>query len=326
MSGENVPYQLRPNKFVERQLFYELLGMVDRATPMCDYAYFSMGGKFLVDHKSLHSRFQMKSLFSIEECPVTYKRQLFNRPFKFIRCFNEKSGDFVGRFDDFVSDLGEKKLIAWLDYVSPKDRRTQLEELESLISKLRAFDIFKITLNAAAHTLNSEDPLVHLRNQLGEDAYFPSQVSREDVRKADKFAVVLSTAVQRAVLKGAAGTPDIVPKPLSAFRYSDGNHQMLTVTGILLPVDKKDTFLTSIEFESWEFGAGKWNDVHNISVPDLSEKERRFVDERLFSEPIDELHATLSFKFDGKNDKSIKILEQYLTHYRRYPSFVTVGR
>ena len=326
MSGENVPYQLRPNKFVERQLFYELLEVLGRGKSMSDYAYFSMGGKFLVDHKSLHSRFQMKSLFSIEECPVTYKRQLFNRPFKFIRCFNEKSGDFVDRFDDFVSRLGDKKLVAWLDYVSPKDRRKQLEEFESLVSKLRAFDVFKITLNAATHTLKTDDPLEHLRTQLGVDAYFPSQVSREDVRKADRFAVVLSKAVQKAVLNGVAGTPDTVPKPLSAFRYSDGNHQMLTVTGILLPADEKDSFLNSIDFESWEFSAERWNDVYNVSVPDLSEKERRFVDERLFSEPLDELHATLSFKFDKKNEESIKILEQYLTHYRRYPSFVTVGR
>lgn len=323
MSGSNVPYQLRPNKFVERQLFYELLEAIHRARPMTDYGYFSMGGKFLVDHSALHARFDMKNLYSIEGCSVTYKRQLFNRPFKFIRCWNELSSTFVGRFEEFVSELGDKSLIAWLDYTKPKDRRNQLEELQTLVSKMRPYDVFKITMNASTQTLEGgkeESRLDRIRKQLGEDAYLPNGVGRPDVAKSDKFAVVLAKAIKTAVLESAENA-GLIAIPLAVFRYSDGQ-QMLTVTGILMEEDKKEWFLDATKLNEWPFLPDNWATVKLISVPDLSQKERRFLDERLFSDPTDELHATLSFKFDKDFDKSFQILNEYLTHYRRYPNFI----
>jgi hypothetical protein len=55
MSGSEVSYNLRPNKFVERQLFVELLTKICRQPPS-KYAYISLGGPQLEDHRLMHRR------------------------------------------------------------------------------------------------------------------------------------------------------------------------------------------------------------------------------------------------------------------------------
>jgi hypothetical protein len=99
MSGENVPYYLRPNKFVERLLFIELLEHIGHFKQLKEYSYVSMGGKFLEDFKLIHEHLNLKELFSVEVDGVTFGRQLFNRPLKFINCAKSNSTDFLKSID-----------------------------------------------------------------------------------------------------------------------------------------------------------------------------------------------------------------------------------
>ena len=86
MSGAMVPYHIRPNKYVERQLFIELLSHVDKVVPIVDYLYVSMGGRLLEDFKLLHGRLNLLKMMSIECDEVTYQGQLFNCPMGHIDC------------------------------------------------------------------------------------------------------------------------------------------------------------------------------------------------------------------------------------------------
>ncbi len=44
MNGAEIPYQLRPSKFIDRQIFMELLSRLIQVRGPENYIYISMGG------------------------------------------------------------------------------------------------------------------------------------------------------------------------------------------------------------------------------------------------------------------------------------------
>jgi hypothetical protein len=123
MSGENVPYHLRPNKHVERLLFVELLEHFDRWRRVSDAAYVSLGGRLLEDQKLIHDRFGTTHLMSLESDEITYKRQVFNVPLGLISCAHRSTGQFVEEFDVITAAWGEVNRIIWFDYASATGRQ-----------------------------------------------------------------------------------------------------------------------------------------------------------------------------------------------------------
>lgn len=329
MSGTSVPYHLRPNKFVERQLFLELIDCLGHVYSLEDYAYVSLGGRFLEDFKLVHARFGLRRLYSLESDPVTHERQVFNRPLAIIQCLNESTSDFIARFDELAASEGIEKFIVWLDYTSPGERQGQLQDFQTLVSKLTAGDVVKITLNASVRTLDrGEDEhearernrLNALRQTLGD--YFPPGAWSERDVNARGLATILANSARKAALDAMEGSSGLTILPLAVFRYNDAFHQMLTVTTIILEETAKDEFLDNSGLREWGFLSSSWDEVREIAVPDLSLKERLTIDEGLFLDSLEELHDKLGFKLDGKNSKSLQSLAQYYRHYRRYPSFV----
>jgi hypothetical protein len=64
-SGGNLPYQLRPNKAVERLLFVDLLSILDHEIHIGrDYGYFGFGGPQMEDFRLLHERFAKMQMIS----------------------------------------------------------------------------------------------------------------------------------------------------------------------------------------------------------------------------------------------------------------------
>ncbi|MEJ7860903.1 MAG: O-methyltransferase [Pyrinomonadaceae bacterium] len=147
MSGANVPYHLRQNKAVDRNLFIELLNRLNRYKSIEEYTYISFGGSFLEDFKLVHAHTGIGKMISLEADKNVYERQKFNMPINCIEPLCKKSGEFISNhsFDG--------KNIVWLDYASPSEMESQLGETEYLITQLYDFDIVKITLNANANTL-----------------------------------------------------------------------------------------------------------------------------------------------------------------------------
>ena len=103
MSGQNVPYQLRRNKFVERQLFLDILDFVRVWNGPSPYLYASMGGRFLEDFKLINDRFAIEQMISIELDETTWKRQEFNR-LGFIDCRRQGSGEFIEDLDKLIAN------------------------------------------------------------------------------------------------------------------------------------------------------------------------------------------------------------------------------
>jgi len=147
MSGHNVPYQLRTNKYVERQLFLDILDFVRVWNGPSRYLYASMGGRFLEDFKLVNNRFAIEHMVSIEMDVTTWRRQTFNR-LGFVDCKHQSSGEFVEELDRLMQVHQQRRLIVWLDFAVANERGSQLGEFRQLISKLGSGDVAKITLNA----------------------------------------------------------------------------------------------------------------------------------------------------------------------------------
>jgi hypothetical protein len=326
MSGSSVPYHLRPNKHVERQLFVELLERIGKFCDFKTYSYISMGGKFLSDFRAIHGRLGVQRMFSFEADACTYDRQVFNRPFTTIKCFHRKSSDFIEEFSTLCSSDSDK-CIVWLDYTSPKDRLQQLHELQSLVSRLTEWSIVKVTMNANPYAGFKEKgnegklPMQLLEEQINE--FFPESKRGIDY-KLEEFAGALGLAIKKAIVDGIEGLPEVNAVPFALFRYTDSLHQMITCSAILVPVAEKGTFLERSRLEDCEFYSGVWEKLHEIAVPDLSIKERMLIDEMIFDEPIEQIHARIPFKFDEKLERSLFALQQYRLHYQRYPHFMRV--
>ena len=377
MSGHNVPYQLRPNKFVERQLFLDLLDFVRVWNGPSHYIYASMGGRFLEDFKLVNDRFAIEQMISIELDETTWNRQRFNR-LGFIDCRKQSSGEFIADLDLLMQNNKQSRMIVWLDYAIANKRGEQLGEFRQLVSKLASGDVAKITLNAnsqsfrrangaltrsdfdkylkvadspthsdydtyirgilaaslADPTLTIEKSIIlsdddrekisidNLKDQLGE--YVPSGGISQANLEAEGFARFLSETVRMAALKGTDGSKlNVIP--LGAFRYKDGEHQMLTVTTLIADEALSKRVYEDSLFGAWPQRAMQWGKVMEVNVPDLSTKERHHIEGLIASSQNEsEIHEQMPFRFDKRDAYSLSMLSDYLRHYRRYPAFVRI--
>ena len=134
MNQANVPYQLRTNKAVERQLFLDILDFVRVWNGPSKYLYSSMGGRFLEDFKLINDRFAIERMVCIELDPTIAQRQTFNRPLGFIECRCQSSDDFISDFDKLMATAVGMRAIVWLDYAMANERGKQLQEYQDLVS------------------------------------------------------------------------------------------------------------------------------------------------------------------------------------------------
>lgn len=332
MSGHQVPYQLRMNKFIERQLFLDALDYVRVWNGPSKYVYVSMGGPFLEDFKHVNDRFSIESMVSLEEDELTWKRQQFNSPFGFIECKYQTTGEFVTDFSVFAGERQDSRFIVWLDYANPRKRYAQLEEYESLLNKLGDGDVVKITLNAnyqssmkrSEHQSLSNSRfdtiLIHeLNEELGK--YAPSGGVRSEHLKDKGFAELLMKCVEVAAVS-ATQNSELIPVPLLVCRYKDSDHQMLTATVLLCTEKVITTVRQDVGFANWPFCSKEWENVVEIRVPHLSAKERSTINHLMKSvDDAFDIHTQMGIQFDEDQRKSIALLRNYICHYRRYPIF-----
>ena len=329
MSGGFIPYHLRPNKAVDRQLFVELLAKVNRFKPIGQYTYIGFGGSFLEDFKLIHTYFGNKKMISIEEDLNVLKRQKFNLPLRCITRRHEKSGDFIASYPIRGSAM------IWLDYANPRQLRVQIEEYEALISKLQLHDIIRITLNASPDTLRGRDSvdekekretadvrnakrLKKLTDQLGD--YLP-QDTDATMMTVDELPQVYCRVLEFAANKASQGRSSEMVQPLSAFVYADSAHQMLTLTGIIIEKKEVTEFFRKTAIKRWRHASVDWKTFRVIRVPELTAREKLFIDRYLPSSKQKGIHKRLDFLFAEDEVTSLEILKSYTDYYRYYPSY-----
>ena len=321
MSGGNVPYHLRVNKAVDRHVFLDLLVRIHGAFSLAKHAYIGFGGPFLEDFRLVHNQLGLKDLVSLEIDTNVMDRQAFNLPFSRIRRLLQSSGDFIANYNP------RKNAILWFDYAAAKETRVQVEEMQLLLPKLLPGDVYKITINANPNALNPpglegraqlEARIATLRTRLGD--FLPTTITEDSVSGARSYAKTLLSALLRAARESVQSLTEMRYLPVTAFRYADGPHQMLTATWCVLPAASSKKFIERAGFTRWDLFLRDEQPVP-IDVPALSVKERLFVDARLPSQQARRISRALRFYCGKDEEEAVEKLESYARFYRHLPYF-----
>lgn len=326
MSGGSLAYQLRPNKAIDRNLFIELLNKLNRVVNISDYTYFGFGGPFLEDFKAMHAHLRIGKMVSIEADKDVFQRQQFNSPIGCIGFLHQTSGEFL------ESESFDEPSIVWLDYTEPSQIGNQLKEINYLVTKLSSGDILKVTVNCNPSALGTnprgaqkdlqEFRLEVLESRLNE--YFPSD-TKPEMLVPNKFGRVMFKAIELAIKRGMDGKRKDYFQLLSSFTYKDGQ-QMLTLTGIILDdnTEKVEEFFKNTRLRNWPSILLDWVEPKRINVPELSAKERIYIDNMLPNKTTDEIKSELGFSIDGNETDMKALIESYKNYYRQYPLFSRV--
>jgi hypothetical protein len=335
MSGENVAYHLRQNKYVERQLFVEILSHLDRVRRIRDYVYVGFGGPYMEDFKLLHSTFGISRMISLEELEWVLPRQRFNQPFGCVGITKLSSAEFVERYEDILASYGHRNVITWFDFADPGKISEELADLQGLLRQSIPFDVVKITLNANLNALFQPSGTVtkeeikarRFQKFKGRLKNLVPPGASEEMMTPEQYPALLLRAVQLAVTEELTGKP-IIYHPISAFTYSDTEHRMLTLTGIVLTAGGQKVFLDESGIRDFEFATNSWSDHIEVSIPNLSAREKLYLDQVLFTKlttkraPI-RLRAGVPLRIAlGETvEKTRDEAARYFRFYRYYPHF-----
>ena len=324
MDKSFIPYHLRQNKAIDRNLFIELLYMVNRYFPIRKYEYLSMGGAFLEDFKIVHAHTGIERMISFEMDLNTFQRQKYNRPLKCVKLQNKTSADFIRDYDF------PKQTIVWLDFTTPARLNSDLNDVFALMGKLDRGDVVNVTLNAhaASISISGNIPEVerpqrrfeHLENLIGD--YMPADITSAMITNRE-YPSVLYKIIKLVVDRGISVSPDLFFQPLTSFVYADGQ-QMLTFTGVILRRDEAKTFLTETGIRKWDLSVVDRDAPLQIKIPELSIKERMLFDSLLPKSSAERIQRKLNYLIAVNDAESLESIENYIRYYKQYPYFSKV--
>lgn len=320
MASTILPYNLRTNKAVDRSIFMEFLMKMNAHKPLDQYTYIGFGATHMEDFKQIHSLFGLNKLISIEQDASIFKRQHLNKPINCIDLQNCSSGTFIEKFEF------EDNCIIWLDYVSPRQINEQIREFQSVIEKCGPHDVIKISINA------NPDSLANKNENGASEITYEKRLSKlkarigtfinEDTTQSDMTLQKLPKVLLGALINAAndiTRSSDNKFFPISSFVYTDVNHQMLTLTGIVLK--KESDFLDTIQINNWKYSYQNERKIFKINIPDLTLKERLIIDSLL---PCDEYEPIITELGYQEIPSFSDEINNYVQYYRHFPSFSKV--
>lgn len=317
MSGASIPYRLRKNKAVDRVAFIEIVEICSRYFDISKYRYIGFGGNSLEDFKLIHNRLGIRKLTSIEVDHNIIKRQIFNKPVKCIELINKSSGDFLrtAEFNDSI--------ILWLDYTVPNEIGVQLQEIDKAIREMSHGDVIKVTLNANASALHQKqnmeseaDVQKARRKKLeGHIGSLPVTTTLPDFtsKRYPKYLTNLVLGRMKSFAKKSSPSKQFVP--LGVFTYADGQ-PMISITGILLNYGSKSKFIHQSRFKNWPLYFKDESSIYEISIPDMTPKEKIHIDSMLPDEPPSRITKRMKFYFGNSKPESEKLLKAYRIFYK----------
>jgi hypothetical protein len=335
MTGDALPYHLRPHKAVDRRLFLDLLGRFERWQPLDEHVYLSMGAYPMEDHKLVHRLIGLKRLIAFDMDGAVVARQRFNRPIDVCHCIEKKAEEVVEQIEAILQSCRfrpDANVVVWLDYTSPHELGKQIREFRTLLGKLRSGDVVRVTVNAQPIERRTEsDPNIKpekigtirekrfekLKNDIGD--FLPSTASPNDVT-FDGYPKMLAEAFGNAALEALPVGDSKTFIPLSLVRYADGQ-QMLSITGaVVAKVDQRE-MRKRLQLTRWPFGSKDWSDVHELVVPHLTLRERLFLERGIARRGVKRLIKELGFDKAGEIDIAA-FLANYKKYYRFYPTLM----
>lgn len=327
-AGSSLPYRLRPNKAVDRELFLSLLMRLAPVLSLENYHYVGLGGPFLEDFRLVHARLGLKRMTCIETEKEVHKRQLFNRPIASIECVHNTLEEYLDEFDF------EVPAIVWFDYTEPKSIITQIQRFARTIGEVPLGSVLRVTLNANPESLGKPLPsdisveiddvasddrgakptvqewrLARFKERVG--PLFPSGLSPDGMTHKT-YGATLLRVLKLAVEKEALSFRDRRIEWALATHYKDGQAM---VTAALVVCAVTDTAVRAL-VNSWEFHSTP-DLPHRLDMPALSTLER------LTMESNNDVRAKMAFDLP-KSDMGVDPITVFKKFYRIYPHFSRV--
>lgn len=322
MSGADLPYRLRPTKFVDRELFADLIGQITVQDGRDGWIYISMAGEHLVDIQAVYRRSGILKFYAFDELKLVVERQRFNRHLPSIWFGTHKSTELADKLDEIVETAGAERAIIWLDFTGTGRRKDQIDDFIKVLEKMTPGDICRITLDGGHYFFKDlrdnwapeemKDAPLHEKLAVGfGEALAPySDPARRSLDKA-AIADELVACVGRACpLASDRPNGRVRFVPLLLTRYGDGS-EMVTVTvrcereGDPLPIPS-----------GWEWAPNDWSDILVLKSSILSPKERAAIDESL--DDVDQACNALPFV-----EKDA--IRAYAQFHRYQPNFQNVS-
>lgn len=341
MSGSSLPYRLRPNKAVDRELFLSLLMRLAPKLGLEKYHYIGLGGPFLEDFRLLHSRIgigrkrgsrTVGQLTCVESELEVHKRQRFNRPVACIKCVHSTLEQFLDQ-TTFTAPA-----IIWLDYTAPGRIASQIQRFAATVGNVPIGSVLRVTLNADPGSLgespSGKDLSVEVDGDVSADrAQKPTKAEwrfarfierlgtlvpsglTADAMTFKKYGPTLLHVLKLAVEKQALSFTDRRIVWALATHYADGQAM---VTAALVVCHRDETVIEKL-VKGWEFYATP-DEPHRIELPALSSLER------LTMESQNNAHRKLGFDLAKVVESRLGVdpFEVFKKFYRLYPHFSRV--
>lgn len=326
-AGSSLPYRLRPNKAVDRELFLTLLTRLAPGLGLESYQYIGLGGPFLEDFRLVHARLGIQSMICIESEEAVHQRQLFNRPVECIECVHTTLEDFIDT-REFCGPI-----ILWLDFTEPSELSAQIELFARTIGSAAIGSILRITLNANPAALGQpssdevsivipgylkatndkptiqEWRLSRFKERLG--GIFPTGLTPDKMSRRN-FGKCVLHSLWLAVAKAALSLSDRNIEWALCCHYSDGQ-PMVTATA-LITRSANEPIATLVR--DWEFYSTPKEPLL-LEMPALSTLERLTMEAA--SDP------KLSLGFDlPVSDMKVDPIASFKRFYRVFPHFSRV--
>jgi len=272
-SGSSIPYRLRPNKAVDRELFLDLLSRISAHLSLEKCTYVSMGGSYLEDFRLIHAKIGIENMVCVEKEEQVHLRQLFNRPIETIQCVHSLFEDYLD------SEEFKTPVIIWFDYTEPKDITAQIERFSRAIGEVPLGSILRITLNAAPSSLGEQSDSEKIRGKSLQEwrmekfkermgTMFPSDI-KPDGMTFKSFGDSILKSLFIAVEKVIVNFTDRKVIWALATHYADGQPM---VTATLIVVGSDDLIVEDL-VRNWEYYSTPTTPL-KIDMPALSTKER----------------------------------------------------
>lgn len=327
-AGSSLPYRLRPNKAVDRELFLSLLLRLNPKMALEKYHYIGLGGPFLEDFRLVHARIGLGRMTCVESEGEVHKRQLFNRPIASIDCVHSTLEDYLDQHDYDVP------AIIWFDYTEPKGITTQIERFARTVGTVPLGSVLRLTLNANPESLGKPDAnevsveidgaesgdrrqkpttqewrLARFKERVGH--LFPSGLTAEGMTQKN-FGLSVLRVLKLAVEKEMLNFRDRRIVWALATHYKDGQAM---VTAALVVCGADDPSVEEL-ITAWEFHSST-DAPHRLDLPALSTLER------LTMESTDDARKKLVFDLP-KSDMGEDPFLIFKKFYRIYPHFSRV--
>lgn len=312
-TGSSVPYRLRPNKAVDRELFLSLLTRLAPALALEGHHYIGLGGSFLEDFRLVHARLGIDRMTSVEAEEQVHKRQLFNRPTASVECLHSSLEEYLDAHDF------DRPAIIWLDYTAPKPVE-QIERFARTVGEVKLNSVLRLTLNAQPSALGEPNPklsgqalwewrLEKFRDGFG--SLCPTDITAAGMRKKTYGPSILRALIL-AVAKEVFSHADRRVVWALSTHYADGQAM---VTATLIVSSASDTVIEPL-VKGWKFYSPPGEPLR-IDLPALSTLER------LTMESNDDAKTKLGFELP-ESELGEDPFEVFKRFYRIYPHFSRV--